>query len=229
MNAKGRIVSLGGSSFPFFYETLRPSDSLAVLRQMRGHKFDASLILGIADRCRFNCPRVIVCSPLNIKAQGNRPRSAPGSPSLAPFPTSFWLTCPWLARFVGTIESGGGVGELERWIERRALDEWIPFNIEHQRIRLALLPEAAVNFLRRFMPQVFQRLRGGGVGGIRYDTQTRQVRVKCIHLQVASWLALGRHPGGPWLEGQNAGQDCGGGMKNFCWRERGTGYVERAF
>jgi hypothetical protein len=67
------------------------------------------------------------------------------------------------------------------------------------------------------------------VGGIRYDTNTRRVRVKCIHLQAASWLALRRHPGSPWLEGQNAGQDCGGRLKDFCRGERGTDYVERAF
>ncbi|MDR1376540.1 MAG: DUF501 domain-containing protein [Synergistaceae bacterium] len=196
-----RTLSLGGKSLPFFYEKLYPSDFFTILRQMRGHKFDASLILGTADRCRFGCPRVIVCSPLRM---------------LTPFPTSFWLTCPWLARFVGTIESGGGVGELEHWIERYAPHAWIPFNMEHQRIRLALLPETALNFLRRCVPSVFRRLRGGGVGGIRYDTKTRRVRVKCIHLQAASWLALRHHPGSAWLEAQNMRQDCRGGMKDFC-------------
>jgi hypothetical protein len=52
------------------------------------------------------------------------------------------------------------------------------------------------------------------VGGIRYDTKTRRVRVKCIHLQVASWLALRRHPGAPWLK-ERVGQDCCG-TENGC-------------
>jgi hypothetical protein len=207
----GRVISLGSRGFPFFYENFfygklfyekpRPSDTLTVLGQMRGHKFDASLILGTASRCRFHCPRVIVCSPL----QG-----------LTPFPTSFWLTCPWLARLAGTLESKGGVGELERWIQLRAPDEWIPFNIEHQRIRLALLPRRALSFLRRHRPQVFRRLRDGGAGGIRYDTGGGRVRIKCLHLQTASWLALGRHPGAAWLRERGADQDCCGRMKNIC-------------
>ncbi|MDR1978619.1 MAG: DUF501 domain-containing protein [Synergistaceae bacterium] len=195
------MISPGGKSLPFFYEKLRSYDSLSIARQMRGRKFDSTLILGTASRCRFGCPRVVVCSPLR---------------ALLPFPTSFWLTCPWLVRFVGGIESERGVEGLEHWIERHAPDEWIPFNVDHQRIRLALLPGATSNFLRRYMPRVFERIRGGGVGGIRYDTKTRRVRVKCIHLQVASWLALRRHPGGGWLDAQKAGQDCRGGMKDFC-------------
>ncbi|MDR1622756.1 MAG: DUF501 domain-containing protein [Synergistaceae bacterium] len=199
------VMPLGGKRLPFFYEKLRPSDSLSISRQMQGRKFDPALILGTANRCRFGCPRVIVCSPLR---------------ALAPFPTSFWLTCPWLVRRAGAIEAAGGVGELERWIERRAPVEWISFNLDHQRLRLALLPGAALNFLRRRVPRVFRRLRSGGVGGIQYDKKNRRVHVKCIHLQIASWLALRRHPGEPWLEAQNAGQDCRGSMENLCGHPR---------
>ena len=190
----------GGKRLLFFYEAPNPWDLRVIERLMGGRKFDPGLILGTANRCRFGCPRVIVCSPLM---------------GIAPFPTSFWLTCPWLMRFIGTVESGGGVGELERWLENRARDEWLLFDMDHRLARMTLLPPGVLNYLRRFKPKVFDRLRRDGVGGVRYDRNSF-IRVKCIHLQAASWLAFRRHPGAEWLNARGVGQDCEGVMKKFC-------------
>jgi hypothetical protein len=52
------------------------------------------------------------------------------------------------------------------------------------------------------------------VGGIRYR-EPRVVHVKCIHLQTASWLAFGYHPGGAWLGENGLKGDCGGTYE-FC-------------
>ena len=221
-------TSQGGKRLLFFYEKLLPRDTRVIEWQMRGRRFDPALILGTAGRCRFGCPRVVVCSPL---------LSLPSRPlpfrSLAPFPTLFWLTCPWLSRRAGAAEADGGVGELARWIERRAFHEWLSFNMDHQRIRLALLGQPSLNFLRRFRPKIFDRLRRGGVGGVRHEGGSpcegsspceggNPARVKCIHLQTASWLALHRHPAAEWLEIHGLGRDCGGAIKNSrecCFRE----------
>jgi len=180
-----------------------------VERQMAERKFDSGRIIGTAARCRFGCPRVIVCSPLK---------------GVIPFPTSFWLTCPWLARLIGSVESGGGVSDLERWLEadkrQKKHNKNERFDIDHRLARMALLPPARLNFLRRFKPQIFDRLRRGGAGGIRNDRhdgdENSRVRVKCIHLQTASWLAFRRHPGEEWLKERGIGQDCGGAMKKLC-------------
>jgi hypothetical protein len=119
-------------------------------------------------------------------------------------------------RLAGAVESQGGVRDLERWLESRGRREWIFFNMDHQRVRMALLPRAAADFLRRFEPRVLEFLRRGGVGGIRHNPREEAVRVKCIHLQVASWLALRRHPGRQWLEDRGLGQDCGGRLRGIC-------------
>jgi hypothetical protein len=141
---------------------------------------------------------VVVCAPFHASA---------------PFPTTFWLTCPRLVRLAGEAESKGGVGELEHWIECRAAREWIFFNMLHQRLRLLLLPDAAKVFLRRFKPRLFECIRSAGVGGSRYRAgkDNKNVRIKCLHLQLASWLALGRHPGAEWLADRfgEAGEKCG--------------------
>ena len=198
------LIAIGGRRILFFYEPLRGADLRVVERQMWSRKFDPALVLGTANRCRFGCPRVIVCSPLA---------------GVTPFPTIFWLTCPWLLRFVATIESGGGVGKLERWLEKhaknRVRNEWLLFDMDYRLARMALLSPDALNFLRRFKPKIFEHLRRDGVGGTRYDGRS-PIRVKCIHLQVASWLAFGRYPGEEWLRAQGAGQDCGGAMSTLC-------------
>ena len=190
-----------GGDFLFFCpcEVPSPGDIQVVLRQTRSRKFDLSLVLGIAERCRFGFPRVAVCSPLR---------------GCAPFPTTFWLTCPWLMHHIGAVEAEGGVGKLGRWLETYAPREWVSFNAEHQRLRLALLPEAEKDLLRRCQSRTFEGLHGG-VGGIRYAKNG--VRVKCVHLQAASWLALGHHPGQAWLEAHSAGQTCRSAM---CGAER---------
>jgi hypothetical protein len=203
-------ISREARSLPFFWERFTPGDALSAACQMRGRKSGAARVLGTAARCRFGFPRVIVCAPL----QGVN----------APFPTSFWLTCPWLTRAAGELESSGGVRDLERWIEFHAPREWVPFNILHQRLRLALLPEPTLRFLRRFRPQILKSLRGG-VGGVRFDAarprEEKRIHVKCLHLQTASWLALHRHPGALWLAGHGAGLDCCGEMIPACRQDRG--------
>ena len=140
----------------------------------------------------------MICAPMS----GVRPNA------LRPFPTSFWLVCPWLLRQAGKVESEGGVHRLEEWLTHHAPDQWRAYNRLHQRLRLSLMSPARLNFLRRFHPNLFRSLRLGGVGGIR--PQHGEVRVKCLHLQTASWLALGCHPGAEWLQAEGLAGECDG-------------------
>ncbi|MCR4817630.1 MAG: DUF501 domain-containing protein [Fretibacterium sp.] len=141
---------------------------------------------------------MLVCAPV----PGMRPNA------LRPFPTTFWLVCPWLLRRAGSVESDGGVHRLEEWLSSRAPGPWREYNRFHQRLRLSLMSPAQLNFLRRFHPNIFRSLRLGGVGGIR--SRYGEVRVKCLHLQTASWLALGHHPGAEWLRAEGLNGDCEG-------------------
>lgn len=169
-----------GDDVPIFFV---PSDKdFAVIEtQMGRRKFDKSILLGVASRCSLGNPRVLLCKSLN---DGK------------PFPTNFWLSCPKLVRLAGEIESQGGVGELENFIQSEGLESWIEYNKKHARIRLSLASEEEIKYLA---PSAYRDFCDAniGIGGIRV---TGEARVKCLHLQVASWLALGIHPGGAWLE-----------------------------
>ena len=161
---------------PSFFDPLTGKDRKIIDRQMKGRNFDPSLALGAARRCTFGVPSVLLCGPLR---KGR------------PFPTTFWLTCPHLVRLCGQEEAKGGVGILDRLLDGKGA-LWRAFNLLHARLRLSLLYPTERAFLSSRRPALWNSLRRGGAGGI--DLR-RGGGAKCLHLQAASWLALGFHPG----------------------------------
>lgn len=86
-----------------------------------------------------------------------------------PFPTTFWLTCPWLVAAVARLEAGGGV---QRWSRAVASDR-----------ALAASLAAANEEQRRIRPEL-----PGGIAGIRSPGH-----LKCLHAHVAFALARPRY------------------------------------
>ena len=154
-------------------------------------RFDPSLIAG-GVRCKFGGVQVLVCRPFSRKGR--------------PFPTTFWLVCPYLVRLAGEVESHGGVRELEAFMTSRdMLHEWRSYNLLHQVIRLDLAGKCSA--FRKYHAKVFRSVMRSGIGGMK---QGDIISVKCLHLQTASFIALGRHPGGEWLEQNGLCGDCSG-------------------
>jgi uncharacterized protein len=83
-----------------------------------------------------------------------------------PFPTTFWLTCPYLVAAVSRLEAAGGV---ERWT-RAAAEEPV--------LRRSL--EQANDEQRRLRPELDL-----GIGGARAGAGS----LKCLHAHVAFALA----------------------------------------
>jgi hypothetical protein len=82
-----------------------------------------------------------------------------------PFPTTYWLTCPWLVDAIARIEAAGGVETWSRAAERDP--------------ELAASLAAADAEQKRLRPEL-----AGGIGGSR---NTRAL--KCLHAHVAFALA----------------------------------------
>lgn len=162
---------------------LAPGDLPVIKGQMKGRRFDPSGILGVSRRCPWGYPQVLVCFPLRKDRR--------------PFPTTYWLSCPWLVRILGRLESQGGVQDLERALYP-VKSLWIKYHMAHGADRILLLSPSLRKFLRMHRRPLWDALRHGGVGGIDYRN-SETPRVKCLHLQVASWLSMGYHPGCAWL------------------------------
>lgn len=194
--------SKGRSAFPsIFFTLLSPSDKIVLQRQVQaakgGRRFSPDLVKGVPHRCGHGCPQVILCDA----TRGGEP-----------FPTSFWLVCPHLLRVVGRLEAANGVADMERFLSLTpgAEKEWMDYHVLHARLRLSLMSGAEKKFLRIYKRGLYRALCRGGVGGIGYAAGG--FFVKCLHLQVASYLGMRRHPASGWLmENIRPGWECASG------------------
>lgn len=106
--------------------------------------------------------RVVVRCPYGRPAVTEQwPRDAVG----APFPTTFYLTCPYLVASISRLESAGGV---ERWTQAVLADP-----------RLGDSLERANEEQRQLRPEL-----PGGIAG-----STRPGSLKCLHAHAAFALA----------------------------------------
>jgi exopolyphosphatase/guanosine-5'-triphosphate,3'-diphosphate pyrophosphatase len=120
-----------------------------------------------------------------VRCTGGHPlviRNAPVTPDGAPFPTTYWLTCPDAAKAVSRLESEGWIARLN---ERYDEDPGFRAEVDavHERAaaeRLQDHPEAGDL---------------GGVGGTRQG-------LKCLHAHYANHLAGAADPVGAWVAAQ---------------------------
>jgi hypothetical protein len=144
---------------------LRSSD-LAAVREQLGR--DPTTPFTVVVRCSGGHPLVI----------RNAPRDAAG----APFPTTYWLTCPEAGRAVARLEAAGAIARFNE--QERADPAFARSLLDAHRSyaedRAADLPDA---------------VEDGGVGGTRRG-------VKCLHAHYAFHLAGGVDPIGRWVAEQ---------------------------
>jgi hypothetical protein len=134
---------------------LEPSDLTAVEVQLgrtpRGTR-------AVGHRCPCGLPDVVITEPR--------------LPDGAPFPTTYYLTCPRAASLIGTLEGSGVMREMERRLEDDP-DLAASYVAAHEayldaRAALGEVPEIA----------------GVSAGGM-------PTRVKCLHVLAAQALAAG--------------------------------------
>ncbi len=146
-------------------EPLTLDDKRIIAYQIRR---DARGVIAIPRRCAYGYPQVVTVYPL---LDGE------------PFPTMYWLTCPYLHREIAALESEGMIARIEGRIANdpelaeqvmRAHHSYI-----EQRRRLLSPDDLAYLEERRMLPALMQR----GIGGI-----ADFARIKCLHLHVAHAL-----------------------------------------
>ncbi len=137
-------------------------------------------ISGVAAYCSRNAPLVVITRPLIKKIKG-----------VEPFPTIFWLSCPYLVKEVGRLESTGLIEEIEFLVSNVPIlrENLYDAHREYVNARLALLTEEERNLLPREFPGIWRVLVSTGVGGVK-DWN----RVKCLHAHLAQFLATGKNP-----------------------------------
>jgi uncharacterized protein len=105
----------------------------------------------VAVRCPYGYPAVTEQAPFDDDGR--------------PFPTTYYLTCPWLVAALARVEASGGV---ERWSQEAASDPDLRASLERaDREQRELRPELDV-----------------GIGGTRAPG-----KLKCLHAHAAFALA----------------------------------------
>ncbi len=137
-------------------------DDRALVEQQLGRPPRA--FLRVACRCPFDRPVVTEQAPYDLSGE--------------PFPTTYYLTCPYLVAAVSRLEAAGGV---ERWSEAVAAD-----------------PELRESLLRASDEQraVRRELAAGHAGSdagasleLGIGGSHNPARLKCLHAHVAYALA----------------------------------------
>ena len=128
------------------------SDHAIISRQLGR---PARAVRGVAVRCPFGFPAVTEQEPFD---EGGRP-----------FPTTYYLTCPWLVAAISRVEAEGGVA---RWTSEAAADAALGQSLE-----------AADDEQRRIRPEL-----GGAIAGRRSGGG-----LKCLHAHSAWALARPRY------------------------------------
>ena len=119
---------------------------------------------GVAVRCRYGFPAVT--------------EQPPFGPDGRPFPTTYYLTCPWLVPAIARLEAAGGV---ERWTRAAADDPELRRSVEH-----ATEEQRAV---RRELAAGEVGTDGGDSLSLGIGGASRPARLKCLHAHVAFALA----------------------------------------
>jgi len=126
-------------------------------------------LLGVERRCPHGYPQVVRVHPLMERK---------------PFPTLFWLSCPFLVRAVSELEARG---EIDRWEREVAKDPNLATALREAHCAYALerASHLSAEERRSFGSSgMLDSLTERGIGGI-----ADFARVKCLHLHVAHSLA----------------------------------------
>lgn len=130
-----------------------------------------------AARCHYGYPSVIA-SPSKLEDG-------------TPFPTLFWLTCPWVTDGIAVEESSGATS---RWVQRAADDSGLAAGLK--------AADAALRAARRDESGGVDACASVGIGG-----QRDPLGVKCLHVHAAAFLAGIDDPIGNEVVG-NTGDVC---------------------
>ena len=114
------------------------------------------------------------------------------------------------SNFCGTLESNQKVSELEEIFRSKPLeiDNW---HKSYQVLRKKLIDKRTEDFIETFSCKLLNQIFIKGVGGI--DLKEVPFGVKCLHLQIATWLGMEKHPAEHWLSTQIGSIEC---QENLC-------------
>lgn len=156
---------------------LTEEDKEFICSVTKNRKFDFSHTYAVGKRCSKGHPQVLVCKPFGE--------------GLKPFPTLFWLICPYLEKRCGVLESEQNVHEVEKLFAEE-LDSVNDWHCKYRDIRNSFLTSEIKGKIKEKNPALLNSIENYGVGGINWHIAPSAA--KCLHLQTATLLGMKEHP-----------------------------------
>ncbi len=132
---------------------------------------DISNPFTVKKRCKWGYP---VCIESRIIHNGK------------PFPTLYWLTCPFLSKRVGRLEEKGNIGLFEM---RLKTDKTLRDMYGEAHKKTVEIKKEMLKHYENLQDWQIESIVSRGIGGIR-----NRETVKCLHLQLANYLGGVENP-----------------------------------
>ncbi len=141
-------------------------------------------MLNTSARCSYGAPAALLCSP--VVARGTKGAGDSGKSPAEPFPTLYWLTCPYLKERVGRLEGGQAFLDIRRMIAEDASFEsrFKEASEDYKRLRRKLYGELPSELRASLGERAIRSLLSSGPGGVK-DYRN----IKCLHIHLANFIS----------------------------------------
>lgn len=132
----------------------------------------------ISKFCPFGYPAVIKVYPFFNKRV---------------FPTTYWLTCPFLNKNISRLEDSNWIDKLQNIINNNdeLKSELKSAHKNYAEQRMDMLDRKELEKIKKISDDILYTLKNSGVGGIK-----DKKGIKCLHTHVADYLVNNLNPVG---------------------------------
>jgi len=146
----------------------KESDKYKIIKKQIGREPEG--MKGISLYCPFGYPAVIKVYPFFNERV---------------FPTTYWLTCPYLNKEIAKLEDKSWINKIQDKIKNNS-DLKEKLNKAHKQYakqRFNMLNKEEIKIIKNISKDILYTLKESGVGGIK-DKEG----IKCLHTHVADYL-----------------------------------------
>jgi hypothetical protein len=136
----------------------------------------ATGMAGVSARCSYGVPVALLCPPIIIREDGKA----------EPFPTMYWLTCPYLREKIGALEGGEAFASIRRRINGNQgfRNEVLSFSEAYKAQRVEMFGQLSGHVRSMLSEKATADLLESGPGGAK-----RPENLKCLHICLANRLS----------------------------------------
>lgn len=107
------------------------------------------------------------------------------------FPTTYWLTCPYLQKEISVLEDKGWITKMQKIVDNdKAVAQALKSSHEdYAKERFGMLDSREKEKMKEISDDIYKTLKKSGIGGVK-----DKKGIKCLHTHVADFLVNRDNP-----------------------------------